>query len=214
MLIHNPGMRDLDRNFNSFYNSLFVKRYSFSDGFVDSTSLHGEDWKTKGFNAYQTVWLSNLDRLMSMLFSAETDFNSSDYELIDLGAGKSISTIYLCHNYCFNSSLAIDIDASLLDDGIKNLEKYAAKEGRQLNIQFLRQDIQKFRLEDGKKYILFAFNSVEWNVFQKFFTNNIDILSDTNSIMLYANDRYINQLIGVSSLLARDEYYNLSVVKF
>ena len=160
-----------------------------------------------------TVWLSNIDRLMSMLLASNMTFDSSSYHLIDLGGGKSISTIYLSHLYEFKSITSVDIHRQLLEDGKSNLDKYCRMEGKSLCIDFVCQDIREYLIEEGK-YIFFAFNPFEWQVFERFIRNNHEVLKGSDSLLLYANDRCINELLNFSTLLARDEYYNLSVVYF
>ena len=89
---HNPTIRKIDREFNSHFNSLFINKYSFICDAEDPVSLHGAEGVKKGFITYQTAWLSNIDRLMSMANACDVLFDSSKYRLIDLGGGKSIST--------------------------------------------------------------------------------------------------------------------------
>ena len=115
--------------------------------------------------------------------------------------------------YEFESITSIDIHPRLLDDGRKNLDKYCKIEGKNLYIDFVCQDVEKYFLEEGK-YIFFAFNPFEWSVFGRFIENNLEVLGGSDSILLYANDRCINELLNFSTLWARDEYYNLSVVSF
>lgn len=210
---HNSNLRQLDRDFNSHFNSQFINKYSFHSDQEDPIDLHGEDGVGKGFITYMTAWLSNIDRLMSMLISSYPEFNASNYNLIDLGGGKSISTIYLANKYRFITTTSVDIHNKLLEDGKRNLDAYLRIEGNSRSIDFLCQDIQEYQLEPAK-YIFFAFNPFEWSIFQKFINNNIEILKKSESILLYANDRCINELLDYSKLLARDDYYNLSVVQF
>jgi len=210
---HNPDLRQLDRDFNSHFNSLFVNKYSFTCDAEDAFDLHGADGVSKGFITYMTAWLSNIDRLMSMLIGSNAAFDTSEYDLIDLGGGKSVSSIYLSHMYEFNSTTSVDIHPQLLEDGKKNLDAYRKIEGSNLHIDFLCQDIQEYILKQGK-YIFFAFNPFEWQVFERFIMNNLRVLKSSESILLYANDRCINQLLNFSTLLSRDDYYNLSVIRF
>ena len=210
---HNNDLRQLDRDFNSHYNSLFINKYQFLSNNEDPIMLHGEEGISKGFITYMTAWLSNIDRLMSMLIYSNLELNTASYDLIDLGGGKSISTIYLSHSYHFKSVTSVDIHPQLLEDGKRNLNAYNMLGGSNLNIDFICKDIQEYRLEEGK-YIFFAFNPFEWSIFEKFTRNNLEVLKSGESILLYANDRCINQLLEFSTLIARDEYYNLSVLKF
>ena len=210
---HNPDLRQLDRDFNSHFNSLFIDKYSLRSEQEDPINLHGMDGINKGFITYMTAWLSNIDRLMSMLISSYPNFNTSNYNLIDLGGGKSVSTIYLADKYEFKSLTSVDIHHKLLEDGKRNLAAYQKIEGNDCCINFLCQDIREYKLEPGK-YIFFAFNPCEWPIFDKFINNNLEILTRSESILLYANDRCIDEMLNYSQLLARDDYYNLSVVKF
>ena len=210
---HNQNLREVDRVFNSHYNSLFIEKYGFLCDTENAVDLHGTDGAKKGFISYMTAWLSNIDRLMSMLMSSYKEFRPSDYDLVDLGGGKSISTIYLSHIYNFKSSTSIEIHPKLIEDGKKNLNLYAAREGKNLKINFIQLDVQEFILQKSK-YVFFAFNPFEWVIFEKFLMLNSGALRGSESILLYANDRCINQILEHSTLLARDSYYNLSVVKF
>ena len=210
---HNNILRQLDREFNSHFNSTFISKYAFLCDAEDPVDLHGDDGVKNGFITYMTAWLSNIDRLMSMALACSEVIDFSGYDLIDLGGGKSVSTIYLSHNYKFKSITSVDIHPMLLEDGKKNLDKYCKIEEKILHINFVCQDIRKYLIEKGK-YIFFAFNPFEWQVFERFIRNNLEVLKDSGSVILYANDRCINELLDFSTLLARDDYYNLSVVKF
>mgnify|MGYP006283561667 CR=1 FL=1 len=211
---HNHSLRTADRNYNEFCNFLFLEKYALLHESIDPLQLHGEEGLKKGFTTYMTVWLPNIDRLMSMVFTKIPGFNPAQLHLIDLGGGKSISTIYLAYKYQFASATSLDIHQHLLDLGKKNLASFNALEGANLDINFLCKCASKLRLPIKGKYLFFAFNPFGWDIFHEFLALNADLLFGSGSLLLYANDLFINELLTCSALVERDGYYNLSVVKF
>ena len=47
-----------------------------------------------------------------------------------------------------------------------------------------------------------------------FIENNLVALRRTESLMLYANDLFINEVTDYANLISRDQSFNLSVVQF
>ena len=52
--------------------------------------------KSNDGNAYHTVWLKNIDRLMNII---PLEINISQYHFYDVGCGLGISTLYFCLLY-------------------------------------------------------------------------------------------------------------------
>ena len=58
------------------------------------------------------------------------------------------------------------------------------------------------------------FNPFGWKTMKEFVSNNIEALRQNKSVVLYANDTCIEELLRFGTLVVRDDFYNLSVILF
>ena len=146
--------------------------------------------------------VKNIDRLFSLLPKSSFD----EYNLLDIGCGLGISTNYILKHYKFNSYSGFDISNDLL--------KVAKKINKHLPINFIREDVTNLLLEN-KKFVLYMFNPFGFKTLKSFLDNNIQNLKINKSIILYANDLYINEINQIYDVeIIRNHFYNLSVIKF
>lgn len=156
------------------------------------------------------VWLRNIDRLFGLLPS---EIELGSYSLIDVGCGSGISTAYIHTNWSLKKVIGFDFSSNLIEQGFlnKNILYGQCADGNSLHFQVA--DATTFHVPE-EKVILFLFNPFGWKTMKIFIENNIVALRRTESLMLYANDLHINEVTGYATLIARDQCFNLSVVKF
>ena len=58
------------------------------------------------------------------------------------------------------------------------------------------------------------FNPFGSNTIEKFILNNLKFMKDSKSLILYANDIYVDCLLNHGKLIERDQKYNLSYIQF
>jgi hypothetical protein len=213
MYKRNPTLSDADRADNSAFNERFITQFGLADSIVHASELHGPDWSSKGFNSFQTVYLKNIDRLMSMLPLDNSSL--TNYSLLDIGGGNSISTIYFAHSYNFGSFISVEIDSELIAQALANVSNYnlSAIPPNNIKIDMVHSDISCLHLSDTQ-HVLFMFNSVTWPPLSKFISLNHELLAKNSSFILLANDHCVNDLAPYCELVARDDYYNLSCLRF
>ncbi len=211
--LHNKEIDNLIRSNNQKYNDDFIKKIGCDDFNIISEDLHGSDWSKNGFNGFQTVWLKNIDRLMQFLIEEKIEINN--YALLDLGNGNGISTLYLGEKYNFSKLIGIEINENLhkiaKDNLKKRNQKYNYKES--IDIEFIKINALKYQIPD-EKFIIFAFNTLQWHALEVFITNNLKNLRKNKCIFLQANDHCINETLGYSKLINRNDFFNLSAVIF
>ena len=81
------------------------------------------------------------------------------------------------------------------------------------SISFKIADARKIKLQD-KRYALFMFNPFGWETMNQFVSKNIEVLQKNNSVILYANDVCVGNLLEYGRMVMRDDFYNLSVIAF
>ena len=58
------------------------------------------------------------------------------------------------------------------------------------------------------------FNPFGWETMNQFVSKNIEVLQRNNSVILYANDVCVGNLLEYGRMVMRDDFYNLSVIAF
>tara|TARA_Y100000589_G_C26962745_1_gene551288 strand:+ start:105 stop:743 length:639 start_codon:yes stop_codon:yes gene_type:complete len=212
MYTHNPNISNLIRDDNNKYNQLFLKKFGLLDYSFHDSEIHAKNWQKLGYNYFQTIWFKNIERLMSFLH--EIDVETEKYNFLDIGSGNGIATIYFANKYNFNLLEGIEINHNLYKDSKHNLEIYNRKSKKIVsNIKFINSDILNHKIRN-QKYILFMFNSMEFKPLEKFIKKNIKELRENKSYFLLANDLCINEILTYSTLIKRDNFYNISAIRF
>ena len=207
---HNSFLDEQIRKENYKYNRDFISQNKFL-GFenVDLEGLDVPPEQKKDSSPYNLVWLKNIDRLINLI-PLGTDFK--DYELVDVGCGSGISTLYFASKYFFKSYYGFDFSNKLIAIALKNRVKFFDRYKLSLDIRFHVQDANEFKL--SQKSVLFMFNPFGRETIKKMVFNNLNFLKDSNSIILYANDHYSDFLNKYGNQINRDAEYNLSYIKF
>ena len=202
---HNNILDNRIRRDNENYNLEFIDKLN-----INLNPNEYEGWydlsKSNDGNAYHTVWLKNIDRLMNII---PLEINISQYHFYDVGCGLGISTLYFEENYKFKSYNGFDYSKQLIATGkmiINQLKK-------QNSINFFVGNANDFKLDKDKPYLLFMFNPFGLETFNSFLLNNLKCLKKNNSIILYANDLYINEIDSYQKIY-RNDFFNLSVILF
>lgn len=209
--IHNVHLDLNTRTINDIYNSEYINE----NGFLGSDSILVENLDVSdddkvGAVQFMLVWLKNIDKLFSLI---PNNKSINDYHFIDIGCGSGISTIYSKSIFNVSSYTGIDFSCDLIEKAKKNLEIYNVQSNNNCDIDFFVANAKEFKVPNHP-VILFLFNPFNWSIMNRFITNNLDNLRQNNSILLYCNDIHVNEISRFGSVVARDDVYNLSVIKF
>lgn len=133
--------------------------------------------------------------------------------MIDVGCGSGISTLFFSSDKGFKKFIGFDFSPKLITLAEEN-RKIAGLNGFNVNaVQFYVWDAKKAILPN-EKLAIFMFNPFGWETMKIFISNNIKSLRQTKSVLLYANDICIEELLKFGVLKARDDYFNLSIIAF
>ncbi len=198
------------RNENTFFNQTWIKE----NNFVGSSSIDLEDLdipisKKEDSSSFEIVWLKNIDRLMSFL---PINLNIKNYDLLDLGCGSGISSFYFASYYGFKSFYGYDISKRLIKAAEINKNIFLENIQSKININFKVKDVSELNIKSPS--VLFMFNPFGSNTIEKFILNNLKFMKDSKSLILYANDIYVDCLLNHGKLIERDQKYNLSYIQF
>lgn len=208
---HNNIIDEAVRNNNFNFN----KQWISDNGFIGETAvsiakLDVSDPKKLDANSFMMVWLKNIQRLCKLFNS---NFKYKDFSLVDVGCGSGLSTLFFNQNYPFDKFLGFDFSPKLISLANQN-KIIASKNGFNVSSTFFNLADAKYIKLPSQKIALFMFNPFGWETMEMFITNNYDQLCQTKSILLYANDIYIDELLKYGTILIRDSLFNLSVISF
>jgi SAM-dependent methyltransferase len=190
--IHNHSIPKSIRILNELYNSIVVLRLGLA-----KLNIQSKD-------GYMLVWLKKLIR--GLKYTNLADF--SKFVFVDIGSGTGIPLVFVKKRYNFQNIFGIEIDGTLL--GKLTLSKNSE------NIETINKDIRNVTFESNN-YVFYLFNPFTYEILREFINNNIDIFLKSESLILYINDVYINELLNDFSnsvLCMRDKYYNISIIRF
>ena len=145
------------------------------------------------------------------MFSSEFDYKS--FSLLDVGCGSGISTLFFHQKYDFQRCDGFDFSSSLIGLANKNKNIINGDGADTTSISFKMADARKIKLQD-KRYAVFMFNPFGWETMNQFVSKNIEVLQRNNSVILYANDVCVGNLLEYGRMVMRDDFYNLSVIAF
>ncbi len=205
--IHNNSIDRKIRIENEKFNNRWINLNKFVC--YQSISKNHLDFDNFDSTEFMVVWFKNIDRLIKMLPS-KLDFY--EYSLLDVGCGSGISTLYFLQNYQFKSYLGFDKSKYLICNAEKNKEIFFKGKDPSSKIKFEVCDATNFKI--NQKSIVFMFNPFGLKTMEKFFFNNLNFLKKSSSYFLYANDLCISSIAQYGTILARDNIYNLSCIKF
>ena len=203
------------------HNDIREENEEFNNQWIANNKLIGEDIVSVGeldvssevkldASPFMVVWLKNIERLCEM-FSSEFDYKS--FSLLDVGCGSGISTFFFHQKYDFDRCDGFDFSSNLIWLANKN-KKIINRGGVDTSsISFNIADAKKINLQD-KRYAIFMFNPFGWVTMSEFVSNNIEVLQKNNSVILYANDICVANLLEFGRMVKRDDFFNLSVIAF
>lgn len=205
-IVHNNNIPQNIRQDNDLYNhEWIIQNNMLGDEIVPVGELDVCKDQKIDANSYMTVWLQNIDRLFNILPS---NIDLTQYSLVDVGCGSGISTIYIRNNYPLKYVCGFDFSFNLIRIAKLNKEKIERND-----LEFFVSNAKETHLSYGKT-ILFLFNPFGIDTLRGFIDLNIDMLRHNNSFMLYANDIFVNEMENRATIVARDDFFNLSVLSF
>ena len=208
---HNTDIHHDIRKENEDYNNEWIANNKLiGEDIVLADELDVSSEVKLDASPFMVVWLKNIERLCNM-FSSEFDYKS--FSLLDVGCGSGISTLFFHQKYDFQRCDGFDFSSSLI--GLANKNKNIINEdgADTTSISFKMADARKIKLQD-KRYAVFMFNPFGWETMNQFVSKNIEVLQRNNSVILYANDVCVGNLLEYGRMVMRDDFYNLSVIAF
>jgi len=211
-MLHNIDICKTIRDENEAYNASWIKASGLTGDhplLVDDLGV--DKLLREDMNAFMVVWLKNIDRLCSMI---PTGVEIGSYQLIDVGCGSGISTLYFCAQYKFKSFLGFDISQNLINIARINKHRIISHINSVEQIEFRCIDARNIVLPDEPN-VLFMFNPFGWETLSTFLENNIKNLRKNRSFLIYANDILAAKALDrYGAIVCRDDYFNLSVISF
>ena len=118
--LHRWDVRDFGwrTNWNNKFNEQWIKDHDLTKSPKNLEELALEGLDTSDSEHHETGWLKNIDRLIDML---PLEFNPLGYQLLDIGCGDGISTIYIADNFSFSSYTGIDFSRELIKTAKLNI---------------------------------------------------------------------------------------------
>ena len=163
-LIHNNSWHEKNykwiRELNDKYNKNWIKYYDLKNSeVIPLEDLSEGKLDTSDSVRFQVVWLKNIDKIMDML---PIDFQPSGYNLIDIGCGSGISTLYFLDNFPFKSFKGVDFSKKLVKYAKDNLKKYEDDLfQKRLNIIDLKLKMLKTIIYPKRK-LFFLYNPLDF----------------------------------------------------
>lgn len=134
---------------------------------ISIDELAKEKIDIKNSYEYHVVWLRNIDRLIDLL---PPNIDPNNYNLVYVGCGAGISTIYFYDNYPFKTFQGFDFSKNLISYAKRNFELYYKKRSNKIRkIEFINSDARNYTLNNQPIFI-FMYNPFRFPIAKKFFT--------------------------------------------
>ena len=199
---------------NSKFNSEWINSNSLSAPIKSIDDLHLEGLDVSDSHPHEVGWLKNIDRLVDML---PLSFDPSEFDLLDVGCGSGISTLYFCENYCFSSFSGIDLSPILIASAVRNLQIFNNKKKSTYKIVFAASDAREYVIDNlNRKIFIYMFNPFGFDTASVFVARNLETLRSRNAILALSWDTWIWQLLAKKwhKAVVRNSLYKLSLVAF
>lgn len=199
---------------NSQYNSEWIRSNNLIPSTMSIDELRLEGIDISDSQPHEVGWLKNIDRIIDML---PLSFDPSNYDLIDVGCGSGISTLYFLDNYCFSSFSGIDLSPALIATASQNLEIFNNKNKSAHKITFTVSDAREYLINNSSRNIfIYMFNPFGFDTASVFVSRNLEILRSRNAIIALCWDTWIWQLLEKKchKAVIRNSLYKLSLIAF
>tara|TARA_Y100000591_G_C21819469_1_gene692757 strand:- start:824 stop:1459 length:636 start_codon:yes stop_codon:yes gene_type:complete len=208
---HNNEINEFIRDENHEFNAAWIASHGFvGEHTVPSCDLDVSEEMKVDSSPFMVVWLKNVERLCRMF---QKSYSFSDFVLLDVGCGSGISTLFFNHNYPFRNFYGFDFSLKLVEMAEKN-KSIASNNGFDTSsVSFKVANAKKIKLANERSAV-FMFNPFTWQTMNSFIKNNLTMLKETKSVLLYANDICIKEILDYGALVERDSFYNLSLISF
>lgn len=198
--------------FNNNYNQEWIRGKGLLEESKSLEDIEKEGIDISNSEKYETGWLRNIDRLIDML---PLDFDPANYNLLDVGCGCGISTLYFADNYKFKSYKGFDFSPSLIKVASKNKSIFNQSSVKDLDIQFSVSNAKNWKCSKSKT-LIYMFNPFKYETARVFFTKNMQVLQETNCILALAWDTWIENLASENfhKSIITNRKYKLSLILF
>ena len=208
---HNNEINEVTRAENDEFNVTWINANNFVGGdVVPKSELDVSEATKLDASPFMLVWLKNIERLCEMF---EKSYDYKEFVLCDVGCGSGISTLFFSHKYPFKKFCGFDFSAKLIGLAESNKVIASNNDFDISKVGFEVADAKKVKLQNERNAI-FMFNPFGWETMSIFIKNNVEVMKETKSILLYANDICIEEILEYGTLVERDDFYNLSLISF
>ena len=208
---HNNAINEVIRSENDEFNTTWINAYDFVGGDVVPTAEPAVDEAVKlDASPFMVVWLKNIERLCGMF---EKSYDYREFVLCDVGCGSGISTLFFNHKYPFKRFCGFDFSEKLIGLAENNKVIASNNDFDISKVDFEVFDAKKVKLQNERNAI-FMFNPFGWETMSRFIENNVEIFKEAKSVLLYANDICIEEILDYGAIVERDDFYNLSLISF
>ena len=208
---HNNAIDEVIRAENDDFNATWISAHDFVGGeVVPQSELDVSEATKLDASPFMVVWLKNIERLCVMF---DKSYDYKDFVLLDVGCGSGISTLFFNQKCPFKRFFGFDFSAKLIGMAENNKVIASTNDFDVLKVDFKVADARKVKLVSERNAI-FMFNPFGWETMRIFIENNADMLKETKSVLLYANDICIEEMLDYGAIVERDDFYNLSLISF
>jgi precorrin-6B methylase 2 len=208
---HNNDMSEVIRAENDDFNATWINTYGFvGKEIVPKSELDVAGATKLDASAFMVVWLKNIERLCGMF---QKSYDCNDFVLLDVGCGSGISTLFFNHKHPFKRFYGFDFSSKLVEMAERNKSIASNDDFDISNVDFKVADAKQIKLQSERNAI-FMFNPFGWETMNIFIKNNVEMLKETKSVFLYANDICIEEMLDYGAVVERDDFYNLSLISF
>ena len=208
---HNNAINEVIRSENDEFNDTWINAYDFVGGdVVPKSELDVDEAVKLDASPFMVVWLKNIERLCGMF---EKSYDYREFVLCDVGCGSGISTLFFNHKYPFKRFYGFDFSEKLIGLAENNKVIASNNDFDISKVDFEVFDAKKVKLQNERNTI-FMFNPFGWETISRFIENNVEIFKETKSVLLYANDICIEEILDYGAIVERDDFYNLSLISF
>ena len=208
---HNNAINEVIRSENDEFNATWINAYDFVGGdVVPKSELDVDEAVKLDASPFMVVWLKNIERLCGMF---EKSYDYREFVLCDVGCGSGISTLFFNHKYPFKRFYGFDFSEKLIGLAENNKVIASNNDFDISKVDFEVFDAKKVKLQNERNTI-FMFNPFGWETISRFIENNVEIFKETKSVLLYANDICIEEILDYGAIVERDDFYNLSLISF
>lgn len=191
--------------FEALYDAFFDRRLGITTtSVVEHHQLGGEEGSRQHATSYH-AYAYNRIRLVYNAYRARFGDERRRHRFIDVGCGEGrLVFFWAWKGY---QSAGFDFDATLVDRAKANQTTFA---GNGSLVTFFRADARTWRLPPEPS-IINLFNPFDATLLRAFVANNLQVIAETQSLLLYLHDHHASELSDLGlDMVYREPYLRVS----